>query len=57
MTWDLTLEQKDKFSELMNKMDANSMWFLDGIVDELIEVGLPATIDTENNCLRLGSQS
>ena len=38
----------------MNSMDANSMRFLDGIVEKFIEVGLPASIDTENNCLLLG---
>jgi len=54
MTWDLTLEQKDKFLELMSSMGANSMWFLDGIVEKFIEVGLPATIDTEQDCLILG---
>lgn len=54
MTWNMTLEQKDKFLELMNSMGANSMWFLDGIVEKLIEVGLPATIDTEHDCLLLG---
>ena len=54
MNWDLTIEQKDKFLELMNSMGANSMWFLDVIVEKFIEVGLPASIDTENNCLLLG---
>jgi hypothetical protein len=54
MTWNLTLEQKDNFLELMNSMGSNSMWFLDGIVEKFIEVGLPASIDTENNCLLLG---
>jgi hypothetical protein len=54
MSWNLTLEQKDRFLELMDSMGAHSMWFLDGIVEKLIEVGLPASIDTENNCLLLG---
>ena len=50
MNWDLTIEQKDKFLELMNSMGANSMWFLDGIVknslrlDYLLQLILRTTV-------------
>jgi hypothetical protein len=51
MTWDLTIEQKDKFLELMHDMGANSMFYLNDMTKRLSECGLPVTEDSENNCL------
>ena len=51
MTWDLTIEQKDKFLELMHDMGAHSMFYLKDMTERLSECGIPVTEDNENNCL------
>lgn len=51
MTWDLTIEQKDKFLELMYDMGAHSMFYLNAMTKKLSECGIPVKEDSENNCL------
>jgi hypothetical protein len=48
MTWDLTIEQKDKFLELMHDMGAHSMFYLNDMTKRLSECGIPVTEDSEN---------
>ena len=51
MNWDLTLEQKNMFLELMNDMGAKSMFFLEVMAQKLSKCGIPATVDSKNNSL------
>jgi hypothetical protein len=53
MTWDLTIEQKDKFLELMNKMGAHSTYFMPAMVRRLKDCGIPVVEDIENECIRI----
>jgi hypothetical protein len=56
MTWDLTIEQKDMFLELMHDMGAHSMFYLNDMTKRLSECGLPVTEDGENDCLLIGGE-
>ena len=51
MTWDLTIEQKDKFLELMDYMGAHSMFYLNDMVKRLSDCGIPVGVNDENDCL------
>jgi len=54
MTWNLTIEQKVKFLELMNYMGAHSMFYLNDMVKILSDCGIPAAVGHENDCLLIG---
>jgi hypothetical protein len=45
MTWDLTIEQKDKFLELMHDMGAHSMFYLNDMTKRLSECGIARLYD------------
>lgn len=51
MTWELTIEQKDRFLELMHGMGAHSVFYLEDMAKSLSECGIPITVDSEINCL------
>jgi hypothetical protein len=51
MTWDLTIEQKEKFLELMNDMGAHSVFYLNDMTNRLSKCGIPVKVDSENDCL------
>jgi hypothetical protein len=51
MPWKLTIEQKDKFLELMHDMGAHSMFYLNDMTMRLSECGLPVSVNSENDCL------
>lgn len=56
MSWDLTIDQKEKFLELMNSMGAHSTYYMSSMVKKLINCGIPAVEDLENKCIHIGSQ-
>ena len=51
MTWDLSTDQKEKFLELMDNLGAHSIYYVDGIAEELLKCGLPASMNIEKNYL------
>ena len=55
MTWNMTLEQKDKFLELMNELGSQSMFYLNDMVNYLKECGLPVKVGEKNDFLLIGS--
>lgn len=56
MTLDLTIEQKNKFLELMNSMGAHSTYFMSAMVKRLKDCGIPAIEDLDNECLHIGNR-
>ena len=56
MTWDLTIEQKEKFLDLMNSMGAHSTFYMSAMVKRLNSCGIPATEDLQNNCMLVGDK-
>ena len=53
MTWEMTIEQKEKFLELMHDMGAHSMFYLRDMANRLSECGLPVIEDSDGNCLNI----
>jgi hypothetical protein len=53
MTWKMTIEQKEKFLELMHNMGAHSMFYLNVMAKRLSECGIPVIEDFERNCLNI----
>jgi hypothetical protein len=51
MTWDLTIEQKDKFLELMHAMGGHSIFYLNEMTKRLSDCGIPVTEDSDNDCI------
>jgi hypothetical protein len=56
MNWDLTIDQKDKFLELMNSMGAHSTYYMSSMVKKLNSCGIPASEDLLNNCMIVGDK-
>jgi hypothetical protein len=56
MNWDLTIDQKDKFLELMNSMGAHSTYYISSMVKKLNSCGIPASEDLLNNCMIVGDK-
>jgi hypothetical protein len=55
MTWDLTIEQKGNFFELMHDMGAHSVFYPMDITMRLSDCGMPVKDDRNKECLMIDS--
>ena len=55
MDWNLTLDQKDQFLELLNKLGSHSVYPIDHIKEKLTACGVPVKINEIDNRLLVGT--
>lgn len=56
MTWELSVEQRLKFSELLNSMGVRDVWLAHAIADRVSSCGIPCSLDESGTSLLIDTE-